>query len=546
VDRGRWLSPPAAVASPDREDYSSPRVRASGAAATAILAALALAPAALILWPHLPPFHEDEILPLVPLIPALKRPEAYGAAFLANHHVDLFGFPVALVSYAVEGPLKALCYAIVLPLTRGLYTPELLIDAYRASNLMWTWALFAVILAACRRLSGWWAVLLCLALLVPDHGFFYLAVTDMGRPISLVLSLLLLLAICAHADRPRWRTAVTVAVLVFVGTWSRLDFVWFVGAGIGASLVADLCLRRFATLPVLVGCMVGLAMLLPIVPQYFVHAAEGASRGIPLTDLARLRQHLSDLLLLVDPWGTYRRHFDVGAHLMDPPYVAYRRAYVALCLLVPVALGVLAMSRRRAAHVVVAAFPALVLAAIVDTEQSYEVHHMANVKPALYVAASVLVAELVRTRWAWVPVLAAWSALAIGGLWIHAHAFADLKTAAPPRGQYWGVTWNMSDAWQAAARSPANPVFAADFGAWVPGALSSPADQRWESSSIPDEATLDREMAGPDVVGFVFLADGPSGWLLATERYPVVERRLFDRHPGDRWAFVALRRVASK
>lgn len=521
-------------------------MRGSGAGATAILAALALAPAALILFPRLPPFHEDEILPLVPLIPALKRPEAYGAAFLANYHVDLFGFPVALVSYAVEGPLKALCYAIVLPLTRTLYRPELLIDAYRASNLIWAWALFAVILAACRRLSGWWAVLLCLALLVPDHGLLYLAVTDMGRPNSLTLSLLLLLAICAHSDRPRWRTAVTVAVVVFVGTWTRLDFVWFVGAGIGASLVADLCLRRFATLPVLVGCMVGLAMLLPIVPQYFVQAAEGASHGIPLTDLARLRQHLSDLLLLVDPWGTYRRHFDVGAHLLDPSYVAYRRAYVALCLLVPVALGVLAMRRRRPAHVVVAAFPALVLAAIVHTEQSYEVHHMANVKPALYVAASVLAAELARMRWARVPVLAACAGLALGGLWIHARAFADLTTAQPPSGQYWGVTWNMSDAWQAAARSPANPVFAADFGAWLPGALSSPADQRWESSSIPDEATLDREMAGPDVVGFVFLADGPSGWLLVTERYPVVERRLFDRHPGDRWAFVALRRVPSK
>jgi hypothetical protein len=519
-------------------------VRTRGAAATAVLAVLALAPAALILWPRLPPFHEDEILPLVPLIPALKRPDAYGAAFLANRHVDLFGFPVALVSYAVEGPLKALCYAIVLPLTRTFYRPELLIGAYRVSNLLWAWVLFAAILAACRRLSGWWAVLLCLALLVPDHGLVYLAVTDMGRPNSLTLSLLLLLAICAHADRPHWGTAVTVALVAFVGTWTRLDFVWFVGAGIGASLVADVGLRRFATLPVLVGCVVGVAMLLPIVPQYFVQAAQGAS--MPLMDVARLRQHLADLLLLVDPWGTYRRQFDVSAHLLDPPYVAYRRAYVALCVLVPAALGVLAMRRRRPAHVVLAAFPALLLAAIVHTEQSYEVHHMATLKPALYVAASVLAAELARMRWARVPVLAAWAGLALGALWIHARAFTDLATAPPPRGQYWGVTWNMSDAWQAAARSPANVVFAADFGAWLPGALSSPADQRWESASIPDEATLEREMAGPDVVGFVFLADGPSGWLLATERYAVAERRILDRHPGDRWGFVALRRTAPK
>jgi len=204
------------------------------------------------------------------------------------------------------------------------------------------------------------------------------------------------------------------------------------------------------------------------------------------------------------------------------------------------------MRRRRPAHVVLAAFPALLLAAIVHTEQSYEVHHMATLKPALYVAASVLAGELAGMRRARVPVLAAWAGLALGALWIHGRAFADLATAPPPRGQYWGVTWNMSDAWQAAARSPANVVFAADFGAWLPGALSSPADQRWESGSIPDEATLEREMAGPEVVGFVFLADGPSGWLLATERYAVAERRILDRHPGDRWGFVALRRTAPK
>src|SRR5439155_1276835 len=100
-------------------------------------------------------------------------------------------------------------------------------------------------------------------------------------------------------------------------------------------------------------------------------------------------------------------------------------------------------------------FPALVLDAVVETEQAYEVHHIVNVKPALYVAASVLAAELARARRARAPVLATWAGLALGALWVDARAFTDLATAAPPRGLYWGVTWNMSDAWQAAARSPA-------------------------------------------------------------------------------------------
>ena len=281
-------------------------------------------------------------------------------------------------------------------------------------------------------------------------------------------------------------------------------------------------------------------MVVVVVPQYFTQAAEGLTKRIPLTDLSALRQHLDGLLLLADPWGTYRRQVDVRAHLLDTPYVAYRQAYLALCVLVPVGLGVLAVRRNRPAYLVLAVFPILLLLAIADTSQSYEVHHILNLKPTLYVAASVLAAELAGGRRARVPVLAVWTLLALGALFVHARAFAELTTAGPPRGEYWGVTWNMSDAWQAAARAPAKIVYGVDFGVWVPGILSSPPDQRWESTGIPDEPTLDREMQGRDTVGFVFLANGDNAWLLGTERYRVVERRLFDTHPGDPWAFVAL------
>jgi hypothetical protein len=65
--------------------------RTTTVAALLLLAALALAPAAALLWPHLPPLFEDEILPLVPLVPLLKEPAAYGNAFLSNAHVDVFG-----------------------------------------------------------------------------------------------------------------------------------------------------------------------------------------------------------------------------------------------------------------------------------------------------------------------------------------------------------------------------------------------------------------------------------------------------------------------
>ena len=50
----------------------------------AALAALAVAPPVIALWRHLPPLHEDEILPLVPLFLLKKTRDAVGGAFLAG------------------------------------------------------------------------------------------------------------------------------------------------------------------------------------------------------------------------------------------------------------------------------------------------------------------------------------------------------------------------------------------------------------------------------------------------------------------------------
>ena len=509
--------------------------RTRTAAATLLLALLALAPAVTFLWPHLPPLFEDEILPLTPLVPLLKQPNAYGGAFLSNAHVNVLGYPVLLVSYVIEGPLKALPYAVALPLTRAAYRPESLIAAYRASNILWTWALFATVLATCRSVAGWRAALLCLALLIPDHSLVYLGLTDLARPLHLIFGLALLALLCRHADAPRARHTLAIGLVAFLGIWNRADFVWFMAAGLGGCIVADVLLRRRATPAVLAGYAIGLALTYAVVPQYL--EAAGGGHRIAFTDLPRLSAHLRDLSFLMDPWGAYRRHLDVGPHLMDGAYVAYRRAYIGACAVVAAALGIAGLRARRPAYVVLALFPAILLAAVVDTAESYEVHHVTVVKPALYVAASVLAAHLAGRRRA--PVLLAWSAVAVAALWVHVRAFADVTAAAPARGIY-GVTWNMSEAWQAATRSDAKLIVGVDFGVWVPGILSSPPDQRWESTGFPDEAALAQQMAGQRLVGFVVRADGPNAWILETDRYRVVERRAFDTHPGDPWAFMLL------
>jgi hypothetical protein len=503
------------------------------------LAGAALVPAVVSLWRHLPPLHEDEILPLVPMFMLRKVQDALGGAFLAGCPRSLGGVPLPLTSYVIEGPLKAIPYAIAYPATRWGYTPERLIAFYRASNVVWTWALFAAVLGACVQLGGRRAAWLCAGLLVSDVALVYLGLTDLGRPLHLMMGIALAAAIAAHVERPRWRGALVIALVVWLGEWDRADFLWFMGAGLAGAVSACVVVpaRRWGVVvgPVMVGYVVGLAATAAIVPQYFRLAAEGGGHLIPLTDVVKLRDHLSALLHGIDPLGSFQRSFDVGAHDADTPYVLYRQAYAALIVVASAGLALLGIRTRRPALLVFAACPVALLGAVVVTAESYLVHHVLVMKPFLYVALAVLIAAI---PWR-APALAVWLVLVIASAAVQMRAFVDVTRGPTATGIY-GVTWNQSDAWAAGARADVPVVVAVDFGAWVPGALASPPTQRWESSGIPDDATLDNLMAGQTRVGLVIRTNGPNAWVLDQQRYPVVAHETFTRHPGDPWAFLAL------
>lgn len=510
--------------------------------ALALLAAAAVVPGAALLWPHLPPLHEDEVLPLVPLFLLKKNAAAYGNAFLASCPITLHGVPLPLTSYVIEGPVKAMLYALAYPFTRWAYVPEHLIGFYRASNLPWTWALYAGVLVACARLGGRRAVGLALTLLVPDVALIYLGVTDLGRPIHLLAGVVLALVLATHVERPGWRSVVSVGLAVFIGEWDRADFLWFMAAGLAGVVAACVVAppRQWGRVlgPVIVGYLLGLAAAAVVAPEYFRAAAGGAGNRIPLTDVGRLWAHLRALLFSLDPLGSFQRHFDVGEWTGAQPYVLYRWSYVALAVLASIGLVAVGWRERRGALLLYAAFPAGLLLLVDMTAESYLVHHVLVVKPFLYTALAVLAARGLE-RWR-APTLAAWLAIAGASAFVEMRAFADVCRAPTATGIY-GVTWNQSDAWSAAARSGAPVVISLDFGAWVPGALASPAEQRWESTAAANEAELDALMAGQPFVGFVVRLTGPNAWVLDQRRYAVAERTVFSSQPGDAWGFVALR-----
>ena len=382
--------------------------RLRSAAPVLLLAAVGLVPSAVVLWPRLPPMFEDEILPLVPLVPLLKDRAAYGNAFLGNAHVFVFGYPVALVSYVIEGPLKALFYAAALPLTRAAYQPEHLIAAYRASNVVWTWVLLAAMLGLCRSLAGWRAVVLCLALVVPDHSFVYLGLTDLSRPIHLTFGLGLLAVLCCHVERPALHDALPIALVTFLGEWDRADFLWFMAAASVAwpSTCSSGAGRAWSSCSATSWGSASRGRSCRSTSRWRRRAALRRRRcgSGPHLD-APPRPHGDDGHV-----GAYRRHFELGPHLFGQPYVAYRWAWMAECVGVLLALGVTGLGTRRPAYLVVAIFPAFLLTAVGATPQTYEIHHVTVVKPVLYVAASVLGGRL--AGWRPAPVVVAWTALA--------------------------------------------------------------------------------------------------------------------------------------
>jgi hypothetical protein len=216
----------------------------------------------------------------------------------------VLGFPVALVSYRRRGGrLKgALLCASSFRCTRapvphhGAAPDWRLIVPRTFSGPGCSLAVTSAVMPAALGLAG--SASSCLTLLIPDHASSTFGVTDMGAQTRSRCRSSCSSSACAHAERPRWRTAVVVALVVFVGPWTRIDFGWFVGA-------ADRRLPRrrpsaFDASPRsrARGLRVGLAMLAPIVRRASSTRPRDCRSGSPSRDLARLQRHLLDLLLL--------------------------------------------------------------------------------------------------------------------------------------------------------------------------------------------------------------------------------------------------------
>jgi hypothetical protein len=135
--------------------------------------------------------------------------------------------------------------------------------------------------------------------------------------------------------------------------------------------------------------------------------------------------------------------------------------------------------------------------------------------------------------------------LVLGFGYVGVRGYVDLQRAPGIFGIY-DVSWNQTEAWQAAARSRVPAVFTLDWGVFYPGVVNSRASQRWEMTEVdgPERLlSLNFGRSAPEI-GLLFRAAGPHRWLLGAandgQTYSVVEQALFDRHPGEKWVFLVV------
>lgn len=510
-----------------------------------LLGGLALLALALWLWPGLPPVNQDEYLPLLPMSWFIKEPNSR-TSLLRSYVIRVLGYDVPALAYPYVGSLKGLLYAAT--------SFPALIPTYRRANLFLVGCFFSLVLWATSKLSrgSLVAAKLCLVFLIADTSLIVLGITDEGPiMIGLILATVLLMLLTSAVEAPRWWLALPVALVVFLGVWDRLNFVWFVAAGLMGCAAASIArpLRDAARLLTIsaIGCAIGLAAAAYFLPQY-TKAVLAPGKGIPVRDLTRLWEHWIMLMNVLDPFAAYHRYisvnsiFDSGRAL----YVAYRWVFSILALTVMVAsLRVAALRLRQANHcagllLFLGAFLVSLFVSIIKTAHAWSSHHIILVKPFVYIALSSLLVETTRFRG---PLIALAALLATGFGYTGIRGYVDMQSAPPILGVY-DVSWNAVEAWQAAARSDVPTIYALDWGVFYPGVVNSRATQRWEMTEAKNPQELLRLGFGrsaPDF-GLLFRASGPHRWLLTASNegrnYAVVERQEFDRHKGERWIFL--------
>ncbi len=495
------------------------------------------------------PGNQDEYLPLLSLS-CLTKPSENQSDLCAAYSRPFFGRTFPVLSYPYVGSLKGWLYYLC------RLSAE--VPTYRTFNavLLGLFIIFAVWVAYRFGNGAPLCATIAAALLLTDISLLALGGTDEGPILLTLLFGCAFVFICLPDNKVSLLPPVAAAVIAFLGCWDRLNFLWFVGAGLAASwLVAPVTGRRALWRAGLttVGAGAGLLAAFTLIPGHSQRALEGMSGSIPLHQFDTLWAHAVMLFGLLDPFSAYHRYVDVSSPTAPILYQTYS-GVLMLLFAATLIRSLIAVIRKPSgtqplerAVLLLSLFTAALIAFTIKTADAWSSHHTILVKPFIHLSVALAVVDL-SNKWRGClgHVGVAAGVLVLGGFYglTGLKGYTEARVAPPIGGEY-DVSWNAIRAVKHAFRADVETVYVLDWGAFYPGVAMSPPQQRWDMADVSEQRDLRLlrgSRRGTDF-GLLFKERGAHAWLLTMdwpEWIDRLEQTSFSRASGESWVFLRL------
>jgi len=499
------------------------------------------------------PVNQDEFLSIFSKTLIEKTDIAKGS-ISGPYSKNIFGKQVPVLSYPYVGSIKGLLYYFSgWPST---------VTAYRVFNLILLCFFLVIIVSYADQfyLSNWLTKLLFVGLLFGDISFLVLLVTDAGTILLFTILGIVYIRLLYPGQNLAWWKILLVALAGFLGLWNRVNFIWFIGAGLGSSVIVLMLYRKFDilvyVLTMIIATIVGISGAYFLTPNYFSTFHRGVENSIPISDFSGLWVHWQMLSERLNPFSAFHSYIDISSIPTPLLYSLYEWTiwfflFIAFsygCLLIIKTLINDSSNFQLIYFILVVA--ALCLA-IVKTRESWGAHHIITIKPYLYLIVSLIATkEIAGFPPARKIIFTLFAVIAVALALISAKGYSDMLKAKPIGG-YYDVSWNSIDAVKSACNSKTKIILALDWGVFYPGSAMSRQNQRWEMHEAKDILQLQKinNSYGGNDFGVLFKINGPHKWLLthqAIKDSTISSITIFDQYKGEPWAFAEIKQLQQK
>ena len=266
------------------------------------------------------PVNQDEYLTIFSKSLVEKNNFAKGS-ISRSYSKNIFGKQVPVLSYPYVGSLKGLLYYL------SGWPPS--VTGSRVFNLIILCFLLVISISYANQFyqSNWLTNSLLAGLLFGDISFLVLFVSDAGTILLYMLLGIVYIRLLYPDQNLTWWKILLVSLAGFLGLWSRINFIWFVGAGIGSSIIILILYRKrnffVYVITMITATVIGMSGVYWLTPNYSSILKNGVEKSIPLSDFPGLWDHWLMLSHRMNSFATYHLYIDI---------VQFRHLFSTICM----------------------------------------------------------------------------------------------------------------------------------------------------------------------------------------------------------------------